>query len=73
MNLSKYYGKNIVPACRYCLYGKAAGENGEQITCEKGKNAAPNASCGAFRYEPTLRQPKEAPSLGQFKPEDFML
>lgn len=70
MNLSKLYGKNIVPACQYCLYGSSA-EDG--LKCDKGNSAAPNSSCKAFRYEPTLREPKLPPSLGSFKPEDFQI
>ena len=73
MNLSKLYGKNIIPSCGYCLY--AVDNDGEKgtIVCEKGKNTADCASCGAFRYEPTLREPKQQPLLASFNPEDFKI
>lgn len=70
MNLSKFYGKNIVPACQYCLH---CGSSEEGLKCEKGNGAAPNSSCKFFVYEPTMREPKQPPSLGSFKPEDFQI
>lgn len=70
MNLSKYYGKTVPPSCAYCLFVR---REGEALVCEKGKEAAEGASCRAYRYEPTLRVPKEAPLLPQYAPEDFQL
>lgn len=70
MNLSKFYGKTIIPACQYCLYCSHS-ENGLQ--CDKGSSAAMNSSCHSFRYEPTMREPKQLPSLGNFQPEDFQI
>ena len=73
MNLSKYYGKNIIPSCKYCLhYIDNPLEPGTMI-CEKGKKTENCATCGAFRYEPTLREPKEQPLLADFNPEDFKI
>lgn len=65
MNLSKLYGKNIMPSCKYCLYFKA--EN-----CEKEQDTS-DGSCRYFRYEPTMREPKILPPLSGFKPEDFQI
>ncbi len=73
MNLSRYFGKRISPSCQYCLYGGSQGENGEPNSCEKHKKPSQNGGCSAFRYEPTLREPKEPPSPGHFRPEDFVL
>lgn len=70
MNLSRLYGKNIVPACQYCLHCSGSEEG---LQCDKESAAAPNGSCGSFRYEPTMREPKNLPSLGSFKPEDFQI
>lgn len=70
MNLSKYYGKNILPSCAYCFY---KGVSGEKASCEKNRLPSDGRACSAFRYEPTLREPKEAPSPGHFKPEDFQI
>lgn len=69
MNLFRLYGKNIPPSCAYCLY--ADGQGGD-FRCEKGKSPE-NGACKAFEYEPTLREPKETPSLGTYSPEDFQL
>ena len=76
LNLSKLYGKNIVPSCKCCFYyveTTASGEQSEKKICEKGKDLSSCTSCGAFRYEPTLRQPKEQPLLKDFSPEDFKI
>ena len=73
MNLTKFYGKNIIPSCKYCLYYiDNPLEMGTRI-CEKGKNPENCLSCPAFRYDPTLRQPKEQPLLAEFSPEVFKL
>ncbi len=69
MNLSRLYGKNILPSCGYCLYLK---RDGNDEKCGKGK-PTDAGNCGAFVYEPTLREPKETPSLGHYKPEDFQI
>lgn len=73
MNLSKLCGKNIVPSCKYCLYYIDNPSDMGTMVCEKGKNTENCASCGAFRYEPTLREPKELPLLAEFSPEDFQI
>ncbi|MBQ9901596.1 MAG: hypothetical protein IJM51_04330 [Clostridia bacterium] len=73
MNLSKFYGKNIHPACKYCLYYAADQTQPDTMKCEKGKNTENGSSCGAFRYEPTLREPAEQPLLKEFRPEDFRI
>lgn len=73
MNLSKYYGKNIIPSCKYCLYGLDSSEESGTIRCEKGRPTGEADACSAFRYEPTLREPKEQPLLAEFRPEDFQI
>lgn len=73
MNLSKFYGKNIIPSCKYCLYYVDDPAQEGTMICEKGKNTANCSSCGAFRYEPTLREPAEQPLLKEFSPEDFKI
>lgn len=69
MNLTKYYGKNITPSCKYCLH---CGENEDGKSCDKGNDMA-NGSCKQFKYEPTMREPKTLPALTGFKPEDFQI
>lgn len=70
MKLSRYYGKNISPDCKYCLHCKSSNDG---VKCCKGKSGVVNGSCSSFRYEPTMREPKLLPSLGNFKPEDFKI
>lgn len=70
MNLSKFYGKNINPSCSYCLYCSV---EKNELKCEKNRDAASNSSCGLFKYEPTMREPKKIPPLKNFKPEDFQI
>ncbi len=73
MNLSKLYGKNINPSCTYCLYCVDNGAENGTIICEKGKNTGDASTCGSFRYEPTMREPKSQPLLAEFNPEDFKI
>lgn len=73
MNLLKYYGKNIHPSCQYCLYGVESPEGTGEIGCEKGRNPGENNPCVSFRYEPTLREPRQQPLLAEFSPEDFKI
>ncbi len=73
MNFTRLYGKNINPSCKYCLYYVDNPNDLGKMICEKGKNTENCTSCGAFRYEPTLREPKEQPLLKQFSPEDFKI
>lgn len=73
MNFSRFYGKNINPSCKICLYYIDSGEQNGKMICEKGKNPESGKPCGAFRYEPTLRKPKTQPLLAEFSPEDFKI
>lgn len=73
MNLTKLYGKNIIPSCKYCLYYVDNPSEPGIMICEKGKKTENTSSCGAFRYEPTLREPAEQPLLKEFSPEDFRI
>ncbi len=73
MNLSRFYGKNINSSCKYCLYYIENPSEPGTKTCERGKPTENGASCGAFRYEPTLREPPEQPLLKEFSPEDFRI
>ncbi len=73
MNLSKLYGKNIIPSCKYCLYAIDNPAEPGTMICERGKNPENCSGCASFRYEPTLREPKEQPLLPAFRPEDFQI
>ena len=73
MNLSKYYGKNIIPSCKYCLYYIDNHSESGTMICEKGRKNNDCNSCSAFRYEPTLREPVVQPLLKEFSPNDFKI
>ncbi len=73
MNLSKLFGKNIIPSCKYCFYYVDSPDQSGKMICEKGKDCENSSGCGAFRYEPTLREPRELPLMAEFNPEDFRI
>ena len=73
MNFSKLYGKNITPSCQYCLYYVESAEQPGTMICDRGKDTSNGNVCKTFRYEPTLREPKEQPLLAEFSPEDFKI
>jgi len=67
------FDRNIEPSCAYCLYGAYLGYN--EIACSKRGIMTAIGSCGAFRYEPTKREPYIEPKLKDDKltEEDFRL
>ena len=55
------FDRNIEPCCSYCLYGTSIGDN--QIVCKKRGIMEDDGYCGAFRYEPTKREPEATPDF----------
>jgi len=55
------FNRDIEPSCSYCLYGTGIGDN--LIACKKRGIMSESGSCGAFRYEPTKRDPEISPEL----------
>ena len=50
------FRRNIEPYCCYCKYGMTLGFN--EVACSKRGIMAGDGNCGAFRYEPTKREPE---------------
>ena len=53
--------RSIKPCCGYCRYGTALGN--DEVICIRRGVMESSASCGAFRYEPTKRDPEALPTL----------
>ena len=69
------FNRNIEPSCLYCRYGAALGCN--EVACSKRGIMSGEGFCGAFRYEPTKRQPEtvvmRSPKELGLSAEDFSL
>ena len=67
------FDRDIEPCCSYCLYGTGIGDN--LVACKKRGIMAEDGSCGAFRYEPTKREPEVSPDFmaSDLTEEDFSL
>ena len=66
------FGKKIKPSCAYCEWG-APEEEENMVFCRKNGIVPLSYSCRHFRYAPLRRNPRPAPQLPQFTPEDFKL
>ena len=55
------FRRNIEPSCAYCTYGMALGF--DEVACSKRGIMSDDARCGAFRYEPTKREPEHSRSI----------
>jgi len=55
------FDDDIDPCCTYCHYGTDLGCG--EVACIKYGIMNASGSCGAFRYEPTKRQPQVEPPL----------
>jgi len=71
--ISLLFDKKIEPSCSYCRYGTALGC--DEVACIRRGIMSASGSCGAFRYEPTKREPQASPSLNptEFTEEDFRI
>ena len=67
------FDRNIEPSCGYCGFGTPLGDN--IVACTKRGIMASFGFCGAFRYEPTKREPHTLPSLkiSEMTEEDFSI
>jgi len=67
------FDRNIESRCEYCLHSIPLGYN-EVACCKRGVMES-GGSCGAFRYEPTKREPQFALSLNEdgFSEDDFAI
>lgn len=70
------FGKNISPACVYCLYSRLNNPDEREYICTRTKNntaVKEYDSCKKFMYEPTKRIPRPRPILPTYNAEDFSL
>jgi len=67
------FRKNIEPCCVYCRF--ATGLGNDEYACSKRGIMYGFGSCGAFRYEPTKREPEPLPIFmrAMFTEEDFAI
>lgn len=68
----KYFGKNIAPACSYCLYGSPAPDE-RTVLCSKNGVVSPFFSCRKYRYDPLKRRPAPQNVLPRYDRSDFEL
>jgi hypothetical protein len=55
------FDPKIQPSCEYCFHGTPLGYN--EVACVKRGIMDTIGACGAFRYEPTKREPLFAQNL----------
>ncbi len=68
----KLFGRNIEPACIYCIHGKTSGE-GEKVFCAKKGIVSAGDSCRKFDYDPLKRVPKKPILSTDLTEKDFEL
>lgn len=69
---SKFFNKDVEPACEYCSHGRKS-RSSEEILCIK-KGVMPlYGKCIHYRYDPLRRTPKAKPSIPQYSPDEFKL
>jgi len=73
MEVVMLFDRKIEPCCEYCVHSTPLGYN--EIVCGKRGVMESSGSCGAFRYEPTKREPVFALSLAtdDLTEDDFAL
>jgi hypothetical protein len=72
MNKKLLNAKEHTPACAYCLHGRLSPDK-RSILCVKRGVVALDYACRRYEYDPLKRQPRRAPTLPTFSPEDFEL
>ena len=67
------FDRDIKPCCSYCLFGTDIGDR--LVACKKRGIMKEDGFCGAFRYEPTKREPEISPDLktSELTEEDFSI
>lgn len=69
----RFFGKNIEPACEYCVLGKLTSD-GKNVLCKKKGVTSLYYKCFRFKYDPLKRIPKKLPQAStEFTKEDFEL
>ena len=67
------FGKNIEPACKYCVRLMQLSPSGKDALCEHKGVVSADFHCRRYEYDPLKRIPKVTPPLQQFSSEDFSL
>lgn len=69
--MPKYlFDKKITPACKYCFYASAEGDN---LSCDKKGNVRADDRCMRFKYDPTMREPELSPLPREYSAEEFKI
>lgn len=68
----KLFGKDIRPACSYCMKGTVA-VDGVNIFCTRKGIVSSDYSCRRFKYDPLRRIPNIPKDLEKFSAEDFKI
>ena len=70
---SSLFGKNIEPACKYCVNLMQLTPSGNDALCGRLGIVSADFHCRRYKYDPLKRIPKATPPLQQFSSEDFSL
>lgn len=70
--MAKLFDKNIVPACKYCAYGRDC-VGIENTLCEKHGAVEPDHKCISYKYDPLRRKPDAALKVEKYSEKDFSL
>jgi hypothetical protein len=72
MSDKKFFDKEIIPRCAYCLHGSHL-SGGEEIFCIKKGITDPNDACRKYKYDPLKRVPSVRDFGRDYDPSDFKL
>jgi len=71
-NKALYRAKDYDPSCELCRHGKLSPDGKSVLCCVRGVMRR-TSLCKKYEYDPIKRQPKCAPALPEFDPEQFLL
>lgn len=67
----KPFGKNIQPACKYCVH---ITRKKDKYICDRKNNTVSGGNkCLWYKYDPLARIPAPAPELPKYDKKDFTL
>ena len=66
----KLFGNNVEPRCEYCRFIMTNRDG--SVSCAY-KSETADSPCQRYVYDPLKREPRTAPSLPSFTPDDFKL
>lgn len=70
----RFFGKDTVPSCSTCVYGKLSKDR-TQILCQKRGITTPTFCCRKYEFSPLARMPQATHTLFEddFSENDFNL